>query len=152
MTNLALIIAIVAVIAFAIYDQVIIPKRKGETKLSVQLQRQVKGDAWILIGLIALSIVYGIQNGIAPLTLYLLVFAIILCVYSAFLCAPRLLLKETGFFFGNIFFEYQNIAQINLAEQQILVIDLKSGRRLLVRIQDAEDIKKVVNFFGGYKQ
>lgn len=152
MTNLALIIAIVAVIAFAIYDQVIIPKRKGETKLSVQLQRQVKGDAWILIGLIALSIVYGIQNGIAPLTLYLLVFAIILCVYSAFLRAPRLLLKETGFFFGNIFFEYQNIAQINLAEQQILVIDLKSGRRLLVRIQDAEDIKKVVNFFGGYKQ
>lgn len=152
MTNLALIIAIVAVIAFAIYDQVIIPKHKGETKLSVQLQRQVKGDAWILIGLIALSIVYGIQNGIAPLTLYLLVFAIILCVYSAFLRAPRLLLKETGFFFGNIFFEYQNIAQINLAEQQILVIDLKSGRRLLVRIQDAEDIKKVVNFFGGYKQ
>lgn len=152
MTNLALIIAIVAVIAFAIYDQVIIPKRKGETKLSVQLQRQVKGDAWILIGLIALSIVYGIQNGIAPLTLYLLVFAIILCVYSAFLRAPRLLLKETGFFFGNIFFEYQNIAQINLAEQQILVIDLKSGRRLLVRIPDAEDIKKVVNFFGGYKQ
>lgn len=152
MTNLALIIAIVAVIAFAIYDQVIIPKRKGETKLSVQLQRQVKGDAWILIGLIALSILYGIQNGIAPLTLYLLVFAIILCVYSAFLRAPRLLLKETGFFFGNIFFEYQNIAQINLAEQQILVIDLKSGRRLLVRIQDAEDIKKVVNFFGGYKQ
>lgn len=152
MTNLALIIAIVAVIAFAIYDQVIIPKRKGETKLSVQLQRQVKGDAWILIGLIALSIVYGIQNGIAPLTLYLLVFAIILCFYSAFLRAPRLLLKETGFFFGNIFFEYQNIAQINLAEQQILVIDLKSGRRLLVRIQDAEDIKKVVNFFGGYKQ
>ncbi|EFX92578.1 Predicted membrane protein [Actinobacillus ureae] len=151
MTNIILLIGIVAVLAFAIYDQVIMPKLKGETKLVVQLQRQVKGDAWILIGLIALTMVYGVQNGIESLTIYLLAFSIILCVYVTFLRSPRLLLKEQGFFFANVFFEYANINQINLAQSQIIVIDLKSGRRLLVRIQTPEDIEKVVNFFGGYK-
>lgn len=151
MKNIILLIGIVAVLAFAIYDQVIMPKLKGETKLVVQLQRQVKGDAWILIGLIALTMVYGVQNGIESLTIYLLAFSIILCVYVTFLRSPRLLLKEQGFFFANVFFEYANINQINLAQSQIIVIDLKSGRRLLVRIQTPEDIEKVVNFFGGYK-
>ncbi|WGE48621.1 DUF986 family protein [Actinobacillus equuli] len=152
MTNIILLIGITAVLAFAIYDQVIMPKLKGETKLVVQLQRQVKGDAWILIGLIALTMVYGVQNGIESLTIYLLAFSIILCVYVTFLRSPRLLLKEQGFFFANVFFEYANIHQINLAQSQIIVIDLKSGRRLLVRIQTPEDIEKVVNFFGGYKK
>ncbi|MCQ9712140.1 DUF986 family protein [Actinobacillus suis] len=152
MTNIILLIGIVCVLAFAIYDQVIMPNLKGETKLTVQLQRQVKGDAWILIGLITLTMVYGVQNGIESLTIYLLAFSIILCVYVTFLRSPRLLLKEQGFFFANVFFEYANIHQINLAQSQILVIDLKSGRRLLVRIQTPEDIEKVVNFFGGYKK
>ncbi|WGE69296.1 DUF986 family protein [Actinobacillus equuli subsp. haemolyticus] len=152
MTNIILLIGIAAVLAFAIYDQVIMPKLKGETKLTVQLQRQVKGDAWILIGLIALTMVYGVQNGIESLTIYLLAFSIILCVYVTFLRSPRLLLKEQGFFFANVFFEYANINQINLAQSQIIVIDLKSGRRLLVRIQTPEDVEKVVNFFGGYKK
>ncbi|WP_018652373.1 DUF986 family protein [Actinobacillus capsulatus] len=152
MTNIILFIGIAAVLAFAIYDQVIMPKLKGETKLTVQLQRQVKGDAWILIGLITLTMVYGVQNGIESLTIYLLAFSIILCVYVTFLRSPRLLLKEQGFFFANVFFEYANIHQINLAQSQIIVIDLKSGRRLLVRIQTPEDIEKVVNFFGGYKK
>ncbi|AIZ80261.1 DUF986 family protein [Actinobacillus equuli] len=152
MTNIILLIGIAAVLAFAIYDQVIMPNLKGETKLTVQLQRQVKGDAWILIGLITLTMVYGVQNGIESLTIYLLAFSIILCVYVTFLRSPRLLLKEQGFFFANVFFEYANIHQINLAQSQIIVIDLKSGRRLLVRIQTPEDIEKVVNFFGGYKK
>ncbi len=152
MTNLVLFIGIVAVLLFAIYDQFIMLKLKGETKLAIQLQRQVKNDAWILIGLIFLSIVYGIQNGIELLTLYLLGFSILLCFYAAFLRSPKLLLKEQGFFFGNVFFQYQNIHAINLTEQKILVIDMKSGRRLLVRIEKEDDVAKVVNFFGGYKQ
>lgn len=152
MTNTVLIIGMSVVLLFTIYDQAVMPKLKGETKLDVQLQRQAKGDSWILIGLIVLSIVYGIQNGIEPLTVYLLAFSIVLCIYVAFWRSPRLLLKEEGFFFGNIFFEYKNINRINLAENQIIVIDMKSGRRLLVRVEAETDVEKVVNFFGGYKQ
>ncbi|WGE89351.1 DUF986 family protein [Actinobacillus arthritidis] len=151
MTNIILLVGIICVLAFAVYDQVIMPKLKGETKLVVQLQRQVKGDAWILIGLIALTMAYGVRNSIEALTVYLLAFSIILCIYVTFLRSPRLILKEQGFFFANVFFKYDNIHQINLAQSQILVIDLKSGRRLFVRIQTPEDIEKVVSFFGGYK-
>lgn len=152
MTNFILLLGIFAVLIFAIYDQAIMPKRKGKTYLSIPLQRQAKADVWILAGLIGLAIAQGIQTGIETLTLYLLGFSILLCFYAAFWRTPRLLLKKTGFFFGNLFFEYQHIVQINLANAQILVIDLQSSRRLLVRIQQPDDVEKVVQFFGGYKK
>lgn len=151
MTNIILILSLVGGLIFALYDQVIMPKRYGKTCLAISLQRQAKADGWILIGLLGLSLIYGIQNGIEPFTLYLLGLAMLLCFYLAFMRSPCLLLKEQGFFFGNLFFRYDNIAQINLAENQILVIDMKNGRRLLVRIQNEEDVEKVVQFFGGYK-
>lgn len=152
MTNAILILGILAALCFALYDQIIMPNRFGETRLTILLQKQAKADSWILIGLFALSLIYGIQNGISAFTLYLLGFAILVTIYLAFLRSPRLLLKQKGFFFGNVFFEYQHIAQINLAENQILVIDMKRGRRLLVRIENKEDVEKVVQFFGGYKK
>lgn len=151
MTNFILILGILCCLAYAIYDQVVMDRLQGKTALAIELQRQAGIDVWISIGLIALTIVQGLQTGISSLTLFLLVSGILLCVYLAFFRTPRLLLKQKGFFFGNIFFRYQTIKQINLADQQILVIDLASGRRLLVRIKHAQDVENVVNFFGGYK-
>ncbi len=127
-------------------------KLKGKTVLTVELKRQAGLDSGILIALIVLIIVQGIQTGIEPLTLYLLATCIILVVYSAFIRFPRLLLKENGFFFGNIYFTYSKVKQINLADNQILVMDLNNGRRLLVRIKKQDDVEKVVSFFGGYKK
>ncbi|OOH87217.1 hypothetical protein BMT54_10250 [Pasteurellaceae bacterium 15-036681] len=152
MTNILLSIGILLCLAYAIYDQFIMDKLKGETKLAIRLKQQAKLDTGILIGLIVLIIIQSLQTGIEAITLFLLTSCIILAVYSAFIRFPRLLLKPKGFFFGNIYFDYQRVEQINLAEGQILVIDLKGGRRLLVRIQQQQDIEKVVNFFGGYKQ
>lgn len=37
-------------------------------------------------------------------------------------------------------------AQINLSKQRMLIIDLKSKKRLFIRIQHPEDIEKVVTF------
>lgn len=151
MTNFILLLGIVLAFAYAIYDQVIMDKRHGKTQLAVVLKRQGGVDMWISIGLIVLTIAQGVQSGIAPFTLFLLVFCIVLAVYIAFIRTPRLLLKANGFFFGNLFFDYSQIRQINLAEGQILVIDLQNGRRLFVRIKQAQDVAHVVNFFGGYK-
>ena len=152
MTNILLFIGILLCFGFAIYDQFIMDKLKGETKLSIRLKQQAKLDTGILIGLIVLIIVQGIQTDIQPMTIFLLASCIVLAVYSAFIRFPRLLLKPQGFFFGNVYVDYQKVEHINLAEGQILVIDLKGGRRLLARIQQQQDIEKVVNFFGGYKQ
>lgn len=59
-------------------------KLKGETKLTVVLKKQKAIDSWLLIGLIILSISYGIQNQISAFTLYLLSTCVILAVYLAF--------------------------------------------------------------------
>lgn len=151
MTNTILILGIILFLAYAVYDQVLMNRLNGKTQLAIPLKKQATTDTWVMVGLIVLTIGYGVQNGIEPLTLYLLAVCVLLCLYATFWRSPRLLLKEKGFFFGNIYFDYQKIQQINLAEGQIIVIDLKSGRRLLVRIEQADDVEKVVNFFGGYK-
>lgn len=127
-------------------------KLKGKTILTIRLARQAGIDSGILIFLIVVTLFQGLQNGIASSTVFLLFGCIVLAVYSAFIRYPRLLLKEQGFFFGNIYFLYSNIAQINLSEQRVLVIDLKNNKRLYVRIQKENDIEKVVAFFGGYKE
>lgn len=151
MTNAILIFIILLGFAYAIYDQIIMDKRYGETHLKIELKHQTGIDVWLSVGLIVLTIVQGVQSGIEAFTLFLLAICILLAIYLTFFRTPRLLLKQTGFFFANFFFDYRKIKQINLTPQQILVIDLESGRRLLVRIKQQEDIEKVVNFFGGYR-
>ncbi|WP_301099104.1 DUF986 family protein [Otariodibacter sp.] len=151
MTNIILFLAIILFIVYAIYDQVLMNKLKGKTLLSIRLQHQSKIDAIILVGLIVLTITQSLQSHIEPITIYLLAICIILAIYSTFIRYPRLLLKEKGFFFANIYIDYKKIKQLNLAEKQILIVDLTNGRRLLVKIEHKDDIEKIVNFFGGYK-
>ncbi|AUI67038.1 MULTISPECIES: DUF986 family protein [Glaesserella] len=152
MTNILLVLIICFSLLYVIYDQLIMDKLKGKTILTIRLARQAGIDSGILIFLIVVTLFQGLQNGIASSTVFLLFGCIVLAVYSAFIRYPRLLLKEQGFFFGNIYFLYSNIAQINLSEQRVLVIDLKNNKRLYVRIQKENDIEKVVAFFGGYKE
>ncbi|SUB35258.1 membrane protein [Pasteurella multocida] len=96
-------------------------------------------------------LIYQIQASISAFTLYLLTTLIILTIYAAFIRTPVLLLKEKGFFFGNIYFQYADIHQVNLAENNILVIDMKNGKRLLVHLLTDQDREQVIQFFGGYK-
>lgn len=151
MTNAILLFGILVGFAYAVYDQVLMDRLKGKNRLSIELQRQAGVDVWISVGLIVLTIINSIQIGIAPFTLFLLAMCIVLCLYLAFFRSPRLLLKEKGFFFGNFYFDYRQIHQINLADNQILVVDLHNGRRLLVRIKQQADVEKAVHFFGGYQ-
>ncbi|MCK3654522.1 hypothetical protein A4G19_01670 [Pasteurellaceae bacterium Macca] len=151
MINLFLFIGILLGLGYAIYDQVLMPRLKGQTRLAVELQRQSGIDTWISVGLIVITIIQGIQTGISALTLFLLAFCIILAVYLSFFRSPRLLLKEKGLFFANFYFPYEKIQGVNLSADKILVIDLHKSKRLLVRIKHNEDIEKVVQFFGGYK-
>ncbi|MBF0784138.1 DUF986 domain-containing protein [Muribacter muris] len=151
MTNAILLLGILAGFAYALYDQILMDRLKGENRLSVELQRQAGIDVWISVGLIILTVINSLQTGIEPLTLFLLAICILLCLYLAFFRSPRLILKQQGFFFANVYFDYAKIRQINLADKQILVIDLHNGRRLLVRIKQQSDVERVVNFFGGYQ-
>lgn len=151
MTNTILFLFILLSLLFAVYDQILMDRLKGPTKLTIILKKQKTIDTWLLIGLIILSIGYGVQNQISAFTLYLLSTCIILAVYLAFFRSPRLLLKQNGVFFANIYFNYAKIYQINIAEintnEKVLVIDLHGGRRLLAQPENEKDLQSVVNFF-----
>lgn len=151
MMNIMLFIGIFFFVLYAIYDQFGMDRLKGKTVLKVKLVRQSKTDSLILIAMLVL-IIYQSLGGISTLTVYLLISFILLTIYGAFIRSPVLLLKQFGFFFGNIYFEYSRIHQINLAQDNILVIDLTRGKRLLVRLLNEQDREQVIQFFGGYKE
>lgn len=151
MTDIILIIGIILALVYAIYEQVFQPKLKGETKLSVELKSQTRLDAWILIGLIALTIIQGMQTGISAFTLFLLGMSVLLVIYAAFFRKPQLLFKENGFFFGIFYIEYHKIRAINLSDRQVFVVDLGTNKPLLLRIKNRDEVEDVVKFFGGYK-
>lgn len=150
MVNTFLIIGICCFFVYAFYDQFLMEHLKGATKLKVRLKKQAKIDALIFIALIAI-ILYQSAEQINTTTLYLLAIAILLSLYIAFIRFPVLLLKEQGFFFENIYIAYAKIQQINLTENKILVIDLKNKKRLMISVDNPQDIEKIVQFFGGYK-
>ncbi|VEI57366.1 membrane protein [Pasteurella multocida] len=151
MINTLLLLGIVLFFCYAFYDQFVMDLWKGKTLLKVHLKKQAKKDAVIFIVLIFI-IIYQAQANISSVTLYLLGMLIVLTVYAAFVRAPVLLLKEKGFFFGNLYFQYDKINQINLAENNILVIDLITGKRLLAHLLNEEDKSLLVQFFGGYRK
>lgn len=135
---------------YAIYDQFGMRHWKGKCLHQIHLKKQAQKDGIIFIVLIVI-LIYQIQASISAFTLYLLTTLIILTIYAAFIRTPVLLLKEKGFFFGNIYFQYADIHQVHLAENNILVIDMKNGKRLLVHLLTDQDREQVIQFFGGYK-
>ncbi|WP_249961176.1 DUF986 family protein [Histophilus somni] len=150
MVNAFLIVGICCFFLYAFYDQFLMERLKGTTKLKVRLKKRAKIDALIFIVLVAI-ILYQSSGQINTTTLYLLAMTILLSLYIAFIRFPVLLLKEQGFFFENIYIDYAKIQQINLLENKILMIDLKNKKRLMISLENTQDIEKIVQFFGGYK-
>ncbi len=151
MINIILCVALILGFAYAIYDQFLIDRLKGNTLLAVELKPQAKIDTLIFAGLILLTTVQGIQTGISSFTLFLLVLCIALALYLGFFRSPYLRFKQHGFFFSQFYIPYQHIQQLNLAPQQKFVVDLSNGKRLVIPIKHEKDIAPVVDFFGGYK-
>ncbi|WP_439257247.1 DUF986 family protein [Lonepinella sp. BR2271] len=150
MTNTILILCILAFFAYAFYEQFGLDKRKGTTQLKVRLKKRTKLDSLIFVALIGI-IIWQTEGNIAPDTLYLLAFLILLSLYMAFFRSPMLILKKDGFFFENFFIEFAKINQINLADEFKLVFDLTNGKRLVAQLTEQTDVDQVVQFFGGYK-
>ncbi|WP_439294971.1 DUF986 family protein [Lonepinella sp. BR2882] len=151
MTNTILILCILAFFTYAFYEQFGLDKRQGKTLLKVRLKKRTKLDSLIFVALIGI-IIWQTEGKIAPDTLYLLTFLILLSLYIAFFRSPMLILKPNVFFFENFFIEFAKIQQINLADDFKLVFDLTNGKRLVAQLTEQSDVEKVVQFFGGYKQ
>ncbi|CNH96917.1 DUF986 family protein [Yersinia pekkanenii] len=145
-TDIVLVVFIALLLAYAIYDEFIMNMMKGKTRLQVHLKRKSKIDSAIFVGLIGILIYNNVMANGTSLTTYLLVGLALVAVYISYIRWPKLLFKNTGFFYANTFIEYSRIKSMNLSEDGILVIELEQ-RRLLIQVNQLDDLEKIYNFF-----
>ncbi|UDJ84493.1 DUF986 family protein [Kosakonia oryzae] len=141
-TDSVLLAFVVALFAFAIYDEFVMPRRQGASLLTVPLLRRSRTDGAIFVGLLAILIYNNTMNGGSPLTLWLLSALVLLGIYLFWIRAPKIIFKERGFFFANVWIEYNRIKEMNLSEDGVLVMQLEQ-RRLLIRVRNIDDLEKI---------
>jgi uncharacterized membrane protein YobD (UPF0266 family) len=142
LTDLAILLFIVLLLLYAIYDQWIMPRRHGKTHLRVALQRRSKIDSLIFIGLIMILIYNNVTQHGSVITTTLLMALILVAVYLFWIRSPQLILKSAGLFFANAWINYDRIKSMNLSEDGVLVIELEQ-RRLLIRVKKLDDLERI---------
>ena len=141
-TDLVLVIFIAALLAYAIYDQFIMPRRNGPTLLAIPLLRRSRVDSVIFIGLIAILIYNNVTSHGAVVTTWLLCALALMGFYIFWIRVPKILFKQGGFFFANGWVEYKRLKEMNLSEDGVLVMQLEQ-RRLLIRVRNIDDLEKI---------
>lgn len=141
-TDLVLVFFIAALLAYAIYDQFIMPRRNGPTLLAIPLLRRGRVDSVIFIGLLAILIYNNVTSHGAILTTWLLCALALMGFYIFWIRAPRIIFKQQGFFFANVWIEYNRIKEMNLSEDGVLVMQLEQ-RHLLIRVRNIDDLEKI---------
>ena len=141
-TDLVLVLFIAALLAYAIYDQFIMPRRNGPTLLAIPLLRRSRVDSVIFIGLIAILIYTNVTSHGAVMTTWLLCALALMGFYIFWIRVPKILFKQGGFFFANVWIEYNRIKEMNLSEDGVLVMQLEQ-RRLLIRVRNIDDLEKI---------
>ncbi|WP_236346285.1 DUF986 family protein [Enterobacter cancerogenus] len=141
-TDIVLILFIVALLAYAIYDEFIMPRRHGETLLALPLLRRGRVDAFIFAGLIVILIYNNVMSHGALLTTWLLCALALMAIYLFWIRTPKIIFKRSGFFFANVWIEYNRIKEMNLSEDGVLVMQLEQ-RRLLIRVKNIDDLERI---------
>ncbi|WMU71136.1 DUF986 family protein [Enterobacter bugandensis] len=141
-TDIVLVLFIVALLAYAIYDEFIMPRRNGETLLTLHLLRRGRIDAFIFAGLVVILIYNNVTSHGAILTTWLLCALALMAIYLFWIRSPKLIFKKQGFFFANVWIEYNRIKEMNLSEDGVLVMQLEQ-RRLLIRVKNIDDLEKI---------
>ena len=142
LTDVVLLVFIVLLLAWAIYDEFIMDKRKGKTLLKITLLRRNRIDSTIFVGLVAILIYNNVTTHGTPLTTWLLSALALLAIYISWIRQPKLLFKTEGFFFANVWILYSRIKEMNLSEDGVLVLQLEQ-RRLLIRVKNIDDLEDI---------
>ncbi|AYN26325.1 DUF986 domain-containing protein [Buttiauxella sp. 3AFRM03] len=142
LTDVVLLVFIVLLLAWSIYDEFIMDKLKGKNLLKITLLRRNRIDSTIFVGLVAILIYNNVTTHGTPLTTWLLSALALLAIYISWIRQPKLLFKTEGFFFANVWILYSRIKEMNLSEDGVLVIQLEQ-RRLLIRVKNIDDLEKI---------
>lgn len=141
-TDMVLVLFIVALLAYAIYDEFIMPRRHGDTLLALPLLRRSRVDGFIFAGLVVILIYNNVSTHGAILTTWLLCALALMAIYLFWIRTPKIVFKSHGFFFANVWIEYNRIKEMNLSEDGVLVMQLEQ-RRLLIRVKNIDDLEKI---------
>ena len=141
-TDIVLVLFIVALLAYAIYDEFIMPRRHGETLLALPLLRRGRVDAFIFAGLIVILIYNNVMSHGALLTTWLLCALALMAIYIFWIRTPKIIFKRSCFFFANVWIEYNRIKEMNLSEDGVLAMQLEQ-RRLLIRVKNIDDLERI---------
>lgn len=99
LTDSILMLFIAALLAFAIYDELILPRRHGDTLLALPLLRRSRVDATIFVGLLVILIYNNVTNNGTPLTTWLLFALALLTLYLFWIRTPKSSSKRGDFSF-----------------------------------------------------
>lgn len=129
---------------FTLYDDVILPRRKGPTRLRVALRRRHKIDGAIFVVLLLILLWNNLSNHGPQLTTTLLMVLCFMAIWLFWIRSPRLLMKSEGLFFASVWIDYRRIQNMNLSEDGILVMQLEQ-RQLLIAVQQLDDLARIYN-------
>jgi len=145
LTDYFIVLFIALFMIYAIYDELITARRRGDTRLRVPLKRRNGLDSAIFIGLIAILIYRNITSHGTQVTTTLLMVLAFFSVYLFWLRQPKLLFKLEGFFYGPVFIDYRRIQSMNLSEDGVLVIQLEQ-RPLHIHVSKLDDLESIYHF------
>ncbi|MGU3523205.1 DUF986 family protein [Enterobacteriaceae bacterium C23F] len=141
-TDWVLVLFIVALLAFAIYDQFIMPRLKGPVLLAIPLLRRGRVDGIIFVGLVAILIYQNLNANGQLITTWLLCALALMGLYLFWIRTPKIIFKQDGFYFASVWIAYPRIKSINLSEDGVLVMQLEQ-RHLLVRVRNIDDLERI---------
>ncbi|MFP1921393.1 DUF986 family protein [Lonsdalea quercina] len=144
-TDIVIILCIALTLIYAVYDEFLMDRLKGPTRLRILLRRRSHLDALIYIGLIGILIYKNIASYGTTMTTALLFSLLLMVIYLSFIRYPKLLFKPQGFFYENIYIPYARIKNINLSEDGILVISLEK-KSLKISVRELDDLERIYHF------
>ncbi|WP_312739751.1 DUF986 family protein [Cedecea neteri] len=142
LTDVVLVVFIALLLAFAVYDEFVMDKLKGKTLLKIPLLRRNRVDSAIFVFLVSILIYNNVTSHGTPLTTWLLSSLALMAIYLSWFRQPKIVFKSHGFFFANVWVEYNRIKEMNLSEDGVLVMQLEQ-RRLLIRVKNIDDLEKI---------
>lgn len=89
-TDLVIILFILALLAYAIYDQFIMPRRNGPVLLAIPLLRRSRVDGMIFVGLTAILIYNNITQHGTAITTWLLSALALMGLYLFWIRTPKI--------------------------------------------------------------
>ncbi|MBK4713830.1 MULTISPECIES: DUF986 family protein [Tenebrionibacter/Tenebrionicola group] len=145
LTQSLLVVFILLLFGWAIYDEWILDSRRGPTRLKVALLRRSPVDIAIFTALVAILIYNNITAHGPVLTTWLLGVVALLAIYSGWLKQPSIRFKDQGFFYSGIWIDYHRITAMNLSQDGVLVVKLER-KSLYIRVKHINDLEKIYQF------